>query len=482
MIRKTKILATVGPSSDSIEVLCGLIEAGVNVFRMNFSHSDHKYHENVYNNIKKAMNKTNKIVGILQDICGPKIRVEKLKEDFALKANDTLIFSRKSLEGEKLKEGLYIVSINRSDILNLVKQGEHIYLYDGRIKTKILEIKDEEIITEVLNDGLLSSNKGVNFPNTKLNIGILTQKDKDDILWASKRDIDFIAISFVQNAKDILETKEILKQYNCFAKVFAKIEKFDAIENIDSIIKLSDGIMVARGDLGIEVPYYKVPTLQKTLIRKANEASIPVITATQMLLSMATNATATRAEISDVANAVLDGTDAVMLSEESAIGKDPINVVKTMSATILEAEKIFSFYKFNKYDFLDDTDIIASSTASLAKRLDVKAIVSFTSSGKSAQKMARYRPSTHIYAVSHDIKISRSLSISWGIEPLMVIPTNNLDLMISDFVKEALSVGILDLDSKYVLTAGYPSGVSGSTNFVRILKREEMQYYLNFKN
>jgi len=334
MQKRTKIVATVGPSSDSVEVLSQMIHSGVNVFRLNFSHGTHDYHSKVLANIRSSMNKTGLIVGVLQDISGPKIRIGVLKEEFHLHPKDRLDFYRDPIEGERIGEHHYTVSINENSILDLLNVGDSIYLHDGNIRARIVSCEDRFIQAEIENNGKLNSRKGINFPNTRLGIDILTAKDRDDMAWGVANGVDFMAISFVQNGLDMIRAREIVRSLGGEVQLFAKIEKFDAVENIDDILEHSDGLMVARGDLGIEVPYYQVPTIQKMLIRKANERSKPVITATQMLLSMTQNETATRAEISDVANAVLDGTDAVMLSEESAIGDNPILVVETMVNTI----------------------------------------------------------------------------------------------------------------------------------------------------
>ena len=478
-MKKTKILATVGPASDSVEVLEGLIKAGVNVFRLNFSHGTHDYHKNILDNIRIAEKNTGIRVGILQDICGPKIRVGTLNDDFYLKQGDKIVFARDKIIGKQTDKYEYQLSINQPEILDMLKTGEYIYLCDGNIKAKV--IKTGKVIeTEVESDGKLSSNKGVNFPNTVINIDVITPKDEKDLLWGAQNEVDFVAVSFVQNANDILHVRELLENQNSDSKIIAKIEKFDAVENIDEILEVSDGVMVARGDLGIEVPYYKVPSIQKRIIRKANAASKPVITATQMLLSMAENEMATRAEISDVANAVLDGTDAVMLSEESAIGKNPVNVVQVMSNTIKETEEVYPYNKFDRYEFLDETDIVSSSTAKLASQLGVDAIISITNSGKSALKLARYRIKNDIYAVTHDEKTARFLSIVWGLRPLMYIQNQNPSFMLASMLKEALSEKVVNKDGTYLVTAGFPTGVEGSTNFIRILKREQIEYYVDF--
>ncbi|WP_331775525.1 pyruvate kinase [Sulfurospirillum sp. 1612] len=479
MNKKTKILATVGPASDSVEVLEGLINAGVNAFRLNFSHGTHDYHLNILKNIKIAEKNTKKRVGVLQDICGPKVRIGTLNDNFYLKANDRLIFVKEEIIGSQIDTHVYQLCINQPEILDMLQVGEYIYLYDGNIKAKVIEVGDT-IVTLVENNGTLSSNKGVNFPNTRINVDVITPKDEQDLLWGAQNGVDFVAVSFVQSAKDILRVRKILKSFESKTSIIAKIEKFDAVENIDEILEVSDGVMVARGDLGIEVPYYKVPSIQKRIIRKANAASKPVITATQMLLSMAEKETATRAEISDVANAVLDGTDAVMLSEESAVGKNPINVVEVMSNTIIATEEVYPYNKFDRYEFLDETDIISSSVAKLAFQLGVDSILSITNSGKSAKKLARYRIRNNILAVTLDERVARSLTLVWGVKPVMRMQEANLNLLLANMLKNALDEKIINKNGTYIVTAGFPTGLlEGSTNFIRILKREQMEYYAN---
>ncbi|EQB7664017.1 pyruvate kinase [Campylobacter jejuni] len=479
MLKKTKIVATVGPASEKEEILRQMIINGVNVFRLNFSHGTHEYHKKNLDSIRKVAKELHIRIGILQDISGPKIRTGELKEPFELKKGDRLDFYRETILGEKIAQNHYKISINQNSILDMLKIDEYIYLYDGSIRAKVASIDDQKIETIIENDGFLNSNKGINFPNTKINIDVITQKDKNDLLWGIKNEVDFLAISFVQNAHDIDEVREILAQNNTKISIFAKIEKFDAVENIDEIIKSSDGIMVARGDLGIEVPYYKVPNIQKEIIQKANNASKPVITATQMLFSLAKSKTATRAEISDVANAVLDGTDAVMLSEESAVGIDPANAVDTMCQTIIETEKRYPYNKFNDFNDLDNTDKIMRSSAHLATDLNADAIFSLTSSGKSAIKIARYRPNIEIIAVGHSEKTLNSLSIVWGVNPaILVNKSNELTELLKDSVRSSVEKGFMDEDKCYLLTAGFPTGVEGTSNLIRILNKEQIAYYL----
>ena len=476
MNKRTKILATLGPASDSVETIEGLIKAGANMFRLNFSHGSHEYHLNTLKNIRTAMSNLNTTVAVLQDISGPKVRIGDLKEPFELYKGDVITFLKHEIVGYKEDDKKYVVSINYPELLEKVKEGEYIYLYDGTIRAKVIET-GEEIVARIENHGVLNSKKGVNFPNTIIDIDVITKKDKKDIAWGIENKVDYFAISFVQNRRDMNQARELLGSYN--GKLIAKIEKFDAVENIDEILKVSDGLMVARGDLGIEVPYYEVPTIQKRLIKKANAANKPVITATQMLLSMTEHERATRAEISDVANAVLDGTDVVMLSEESAVGVDPINVVQTMSNIITQTEEIYNFDKQDKLDYNDEFDVIQSTVTKLADDLKAKGILTLTSSGKSAMKISRYRPATPILAFTHKRRTLHSLACVWGVNPVGMVKESQASKMFQKMLKNLDDKGLLDKDGPYVATVGYPVGIPGSTNTIKILTGSEIDYYLN---
>ncbi len=478
MEKRTKIVATVGPASDSEEMLLKLIENGVNVFRLNFSHGDHAYHLENLKKIRRAVEKSGRFVAVLQDISGPKIRVGDLQEPFELKSGDILEFVLDDIVGEKVQEGLYRLTINQKEILPKINVGEYIYLYDGIIRAEVISNDGEKVLAKIENDGLLTSRKGVNFPNSRIDIEVLTPKDKEDIRWGVENGVDFMAISFVQNGNDMKKARELVSSYGGNTKLVAKIEKFDAVENIDEIIEQSDALMVARGDLGIEVPFHRVPIIQKELIFKANEASIPVIVATQMLLSMTKNERATRAEISDVANAVLDGADAVMLSEESAIGVHPDLAVETMTSTIKDAENIYYHNRFDFYDRYDEMDLIDESAVRLADDLEVEALLSATTSGGSARKLSRYKPKMPIYAITHDEKTARELALSWGIETKFIVEKSSLGKILKDLVLQAKTEEKLDFSKRYILTAGNPTGVAGTTNVIRILSQNEFNYYL----
>lgn len=477
MKKRTKILATVGPASDSLEMLVALIRAGVNLFRLNFSHGTHEQHLTVIQNIRIAMKQTNLVVGILQDISGPKIRIGNLSHSFELSEGDEITFVSENIVGEQLSPCSYKVSINYPKILKQLKVDDYIYLYDGIIRTKVTTINENSVKVVVENKGILNSKKGVNFPNTKLGVDVLTQKDREDIAWGVKNGVDFMAISFVQSAQDMLNAREIVSSLGGTQHLIAKIEKFDAVENIDEIIEVSDGLMVARGDLGIEVPYYEVPNIQKMLVHKANEASIPVIIATQMLLSMTSNQRATRAEISDIANAVMDGTDAVMLSEESAVGDYPVLAVETMVNTIQETEKRYDYYKLGVFSIKDIGDTINESAVRLSCDLNTKGIFSITSSGASTRKLARYRPKKTIYAITHDSQTQGQMTLLWGVIPLMSVRKESLEIILDSLMIRGLKSGAIKKTYSYILTAGDPIGKTGSTNMIRVISQDDMYSY-----
>jgi pyruvate kinase len=479
MKKRTKIVATVGPSCDSLEKIEELISAGVNVFRLNFSHGTYAYHSEVLLNIREAIKKSGLIVGVLQDISGPKIRIGELLQSFDLRSGDILEFVKDDIVGYMAKEGHYKLSLNQKEILDKLEIGQYIYLYDGIIRARVTKIKSNSVYATLENDGVLSSKKGINFPNTRINVEVLTPKDRADIEWGVKNGVDFMAISFVQNAQDILNARAIVEKNGGSQMLIAKIEKFDAIENIDEILEVSDGLMVARGDLGIEVPFYEVPNIQKMLIKKANIASKPVIVATQMLLSMTKSQRATRAEISDIANAVLDGADAVMLSEESAVGEHPVLAVCAMFETIRESEKEYGYHRFYNDMYEDATNAIDEAAVKLSKDLNAAGIISLSNSGSSVRKLSKYRPSKPIYAITHNSIVRHQLTLSWGVIPLLNVEKTSIAQVLRDVVIQGMEIGILDKNKLYILTAGDPTWISGSTNMIRLIRRDEMEFFKN---
>jgi len=472
-MKKVKIIATIGPSTNTEEKIKELINAGVDVFRFNFSHGDHESHRLNLEKIRKVSKELGREVAILQDLSGPKIRIGDVKEPFYLHYEDRIKIVKKEVIGDKNK-----VSINHPEILDKLKVGDRIYIADGMIRLKVIDKDDEGVLSQVIVGGIVSSRKGVNFPNLKLNIPAITDKDREDIKFGIKIGIDIIALSFVKSAEDVIEAKNFIKDNDGDAPLFAKIEKHEAIENIDSIIQVSDGIMVARGDLGVEIDMEKVPVLQKMIISKCNTSGKPVITATQMLTSMLTSPRPTRAEVSDIANAVLDGTDAVMLSDETAVGKYPVESVNVMRRTIEETEKIYPFYKDLPAEG-DVTSAVASAGSSLAKDLNASAIAAFTRSGRTALNVAKYRPKCEILGITHDIKTFRRLNIVWGVRPYMIIKEGlDTDQMLKEFAKTAYR-SIFKEEDIVVALLGFVGGVIGSTNIVRVIRKEDLKQLIN---
>ena len=471
-MRKTKIVITLGPSTSSLEMIKSLILKGVNVFRLNFSHGDHETHSNSIKAIRQASKELHKEVAILQDISGPKVRIGKIEGTLFLKKGETLKLTKEEDENDKRT-----LSLSYPRIIDMVNIGEEVFFADGTIQTVVIAKDKEHLELKLLNDGELTSKKGVNFPKTKLKISAITQKDREDLAFGAKNDIDIVALSFVQNSEDILSAKAIMKAYHFDPFIVAKIETGEAINNLEELLTLCDGVMVARGDLGAEFGVTKLPRIQKQIIAIANEMNKPVITATQMLTSMKDNPFPTRAEVSDIANAVYDGTDAVMLSDETTIGKFPIQAVEVLHDTIKDVELDYPYFK--SFNTLNKADAVSKSAVELAKNLDKEALVSFTMSGMSAQTLSKYRPKQSIYAISHSIKTHRRLSLVWGVNPLfMMDKVINPTKLIYDFVQKILEEEYATMESRFIITMGATTGEQGSTNLIRLLNREGMEAVL----
>ena len=459
-MKKTKIVATLGPATfDKIE---DMIKKGVDVFRLNFSHADHKTHKESIKKIREIAKKLDSKTAILQDISGPKIRIGEIDGVLELKRGDKIRLVKKNPKSK------YDLTISYPEIIDQVNVGEYVFFADGSIRTKVVEKTPDYLVLEVKNDGVLSSRKGVNFPHSNLKISAITEKDKKDLIFGAKNEVDIVAISFVNNEEDILKAKKILNENKANPWVIAKIETKKAVENIDEILEVADGVMVARGDLGIEVGIEKVPVIQKKIIRRANKLKKPVITATQMLLSMVNSPFPTRAEVSDVANAVMDGSDGVMLSDETTVGKYPIKAVEVLKKVIIETQSIYPYYK--KYE-IEDSDAIAASVADLCKGIEPKAIVSFTSSGTTVKSIAKYRPKPPIIAVTHSRKTSRKLKIVWGVEKIIELPKiKNPEKLIEKFKEIAKQEKILNEGDKVIVTMGSIVGKEGTTNMIRVVE------------
>lgn len=468
-MRRTKIVCTIGPGSDDEETLSQLIDSGMNVARMNFSHGNHKEHRERIERVRELADQKGKPVAILLDTKGPEVRTGKLKndEEVMLETGDKFIITTEEIEGDNQR-----VSVSYQDLPEDVDVGGTILIDDGLIELEIDNISDTEVECTVLNGGKLGSRKGVNLPGVSVNLPAVTEKDIADIRFGIEIDVDFIAASFIRKATDVLEIKRILEEENADIKIISKVENQESVENIDEIIEVSSGIMVARGDLGVEIPAEQVPAAQKMMINKCNEEGKPVITATQMLDSMIRNPRPTRAEASDVANAILDGTDATMLSGETAAGEYPVKAVKTMAKIAQEIEESDQYVKQmtqkNVVPPRTVTDSISYSTCETAYDLGASAIITSTSSGHTARMVSKYRPYSPVIAATPNPKVCKQLALSWGVKPILVEDTASTDDMLEVSVNGALEAGYIDRGDLIVLTAGTPVGVSGTTNLLKV--------------
>lgn len=470
-MKKTKIVCTIGPASEDTETLFQLINAGMNVGRLNFSHGDHDEHLNRIINIREAAKRAGKNVGILLDTKGPEIRTHNMVNGAVeLKQGSTVIVSMNEVEGTAEK-----FSLSYPGLINDVHVGSTILLDDGLIGLEVTKIRKEnnEIETKVLNSGVLKNKKGVNVPGVSVNLPGMTEKDARDILFGIEHGVDFIAASFVRRATDVLEIRQLLEENGgSHLQIIPKIENQEGVDNIDEILAVSDGLMVARGDLGVEIPTEAVPLVQKMLIRKCNEAGKPVITATQMLDSMQRNPRPTRAEASDVANAILDGTDAVMLSGETAAGSYPLEAVQTMSNIAESTEEAMDHKGILDYVSKNNrpnmTDAICQSVAHTAINLDVDAIVAPTESGHTARMISKYRPKAPIIAVTYNEAIVRRLMLQWGVYPQMGKKVSSTDDMLEGAVTECLNSGLVQHGDLIIITGGVPVGEAGTTNLMKV--------------
>jgi pyruvate kinase len=470
-MRRTKIVCTIGPASESVETLEKLIEAGMNVARLNFSHGDFEEHGARIKNIREAAKNTGKTVAILLDTKGPEIRTGNFKDGQAeLVQGETVYISMKEVEGTKER-----FSITYPGLIEDVHIGSRILLDDGLIELEVVEIDNEnsELKTVALNSGLIKNKKGVNVPNVSVQLPGITEKDAKDIEFGIEQDIDFIAASFVRRPSDILEIRELLEKYHAnHIQIIPKIENQEGVDNIDNILEVSDGLMVARGDLGVEIPAEDVPLVQKELIRKCNTAGKPVITATQMLDSMQRNPRPTRAEASDVANAIFDGTDAIMLSGETAAGNYPVESVRTMHNIAVKAETALNHEGILKSRSqsvdMTITDAISQSVTHTAMNLAASAIVTPTESGHTARMVAKYRPKAPIVAITYSKRINRQLSLVWGVHAISGGKATSTDEMLEVAIEKGLETNLLKRGDRVVITAGVPVGEAGTTNLMKV--------------
>lgn len=470
-MKKTKIVSTLGPASNDLDTIVKLIEAGANVFRFNFSHGDHEEHLGRLNLVHEAEKKTGKTVGILLDTKGAEIRTTVQKDgkiEFHI-GDEVRISMDDSIEGTKEK-----IAVTYPGLYDDVHEGGHVLFDDGLIDMQI-EKKDDanrELVCKVLNEGVLGSRKGVNAPGVSINLPGITEKDSSDIRFGLDHEINYIAASFVRKPQDILDIRELLEEKHMeHVQIFPKIESQEGIDNFDEILKVSDGLMIARGDMGVEIPPENVPLVQKSLIKKCNAAGKPVITATQMLDSMIENPRPTRAEASDVANAVFDGTDATMLSGESANGDYPVEAVATMARIDVKAENALRQYKnfsINDFDKTDVTEAIGRAAADAVENLGIKTIVAATESGYTAKMISKYRPDADILAVTFDDRTRRGLMVNWGVYPVVAEKPATTDEMFKLATEEAKKAGLAKEGDLILIVAGVPVGEKGTTNIMKI--------------
>jgi len=467
-LRRTKIVATIGPATSSPEVLRSLIEAGATTLRLNFSHGTHEDHQRNIRTIRQVSFELNQPVGILQDLQGPKIRLGKFEQGpITLKKGDPYILTSRPLRGTQ-----DISSVTYEPLAEEVPVGATILLDDGRVEMLVeaVDLDQRELHCRVVVGGVLSNNKGVNFPGVYLSIKALTDKDKTDLMFGLDQGVDWVALSFVRNPQDILEIKEIISSAGKNVPVIAKIEKHEAIEQMEAVLSLCDGVMVARGDLGVELPAEEVPILQKRLIATANRFGIPVITATQMLDSMVSNPRATRAEISDVANAILDGTDAVMLSNETAVGKFPVEAVETMARIAVQIEQNLAIARNVDSNSGGHSipNAISQAVGRIAEQLQAAAIMTLTKTGATARNVSKYRPSTPILAVTPHVDVARQLQLVWGVRPLLVLNLPSTGQTFQAALNVAQEKNFLKEGDLVVMTAGTLQGVAGSTDLIKV--------------
>jgi len=462
--KKTKIVATIGPATESKAQLLKLMKAGMDVARLNFSHGDFEEHGTRVKNIREIEKETDYSVAILQDLGGVKIRIGDFADDsIILKRGQEFILTTKKVIGDESK-----VYINYKKLPQEIEVGQVILLDDGTKELKVVDIKGDEVITKVVNGGMIRSRRGVNIPNARLSVEALTPKDKKDLEFGFKYNVDFVAISFVRQAKDILQLRKLLQKNNSRAQIVAKIETPEAIENIDEIISATDVIMVARGDLAVEVPAQEVPHLQRMIIEKCQVKGRPVIVATQMMESMIKNPVPTRAEVSDVANAILNGTDAIMLSAETTVGDFAVEAVAMMTeiAKRTEQEIRYKVVKDNEKYTKTTVNAVARSVIRTALDVEAKFIVALTESGFTARKVARYRPTQPIIALTPDEKTGKQLKISYGCYPQSIGGFKTVTETVTETKKILLERKLARKGDKIVIIAGIPFGKSGTANMM----------------
>ncbi|MBO8158892.1 pyruvate kinase [Thermosyntropha sp.] len=467
-MRKTKIICTIGPASEKMEILEQMFAAGMNIARLNFSHGTYEEHQRRIDNLRRLTEGKKEPLAIMLDTRGPEIRTGKLeKGKVKLESGQRFILTTRDIIGNQNE-----VHVNYPHLPEEVEKGTLILLSDGLITLMVEDIKGTEIICQVVDGGELGEKKGVNIPGVSINLPFISEKDREDILFGIKNNVDYIAASFVRTADDVLQIRRILESKSADIDIIAKIESQEAVNNLDDIIRVADGIMVARGDLGVEIPAEEVPLVQKRIVEKCNQAGKMVIIATQMLESMINNPRPTRAEVSDVANAIFEGADAVMLSGETAAGKYPVIVVETMAKIAKKAEEDLPYEDILRKKGLNRTksvtDAISYATCATASNLDASAIITATRSGHTAKIAAKYRPQAPIIAATPDMQTFNKLALVWGVYPVLINETEGSDALFQESISRALEYGYVKHGDLVVLTAGAKTSVSGGTNLLKV--------------
>lgn len=467
-MRRTKIVCTIGPASDSVEIIKQLIHSGMNVARLNFSHGTHEDHSKRVELIRQAAGEVGSVIAIMLDTKGPEIRTGLVEGNtIELKTGKTIVLTTEQITGTAER-----LSISYQGLPMDVSPGTRILLADGLVELEVVSIETTEILCKIINGGEIGGRKNVNLPGVGINLPAITEKDIRDITFAVEKGFDFIAASFIRSAADVLAVRKVLESRDSDIQIIAKIENHQGVENIDEILKVADGIMVARGDLGVETPTEEVPLIQKMIIQKCNHWGKPVITATQMLESMINNPRPTRAEATDIANAIFDGTDAIMLSGETAAGKYPVEAVAIMDKIAVRTERALGFAELLGRKEISPmrtvTDAISYATCSTAHDLGATAIITSTKSGHTARMVSKYRPKARIIAVTPRMEVVRKMSLVWGVLPLLEMETSNTDEMISAAIKASLSANLIKCGDLVVITAGIPVGVPGTTNMLKV--------------
>jgi len=467
-VRKTKIICTIGPASEDLDIIMQMMEAGMNVARLNFSHGTHDEHRQRIEKLRYAGQQKRLPLAIMLDTRGPEIRTGLLEnKKVQLKSGQQFILTNRPIKGDESQ-----VEINYANLPREVHKDNIILLADGLISLLVEETTDTDIICRVMNGGELGERKGVNVPGVRIELPFMSDKDREDILFGIEMQVDFIAASFVRTADDVIEIKRILEQNYADIDVIAKIESQEGVNNLEDIIQIADGIMVARGDLGVEIAAEEVPLIQKEILKKCSKVGKPAIIATQMLDSMIVNPRPTRAEVSDVANGIFDGADAIMLSGETAAGKYPVGVVETMARVAYRAEQSLNYEEILRQKSqgtnLTVTDAISYATCATAANLGASAIITATQTGQTARMIAKYRPETNIIATTTNKRVINKLSLLWGVQPILIPETVGTDELFEESVRCAMEAGLINNGELVVLTAGIPTGKAGATSLMKV--------------